>query len=92
MRSQIGASYAERRASTAEELVEKLKAIDCKLSVAGDRLALSTGGDQIPPLLLMELLQHKSAIIDLLKQPSAPPASRIVPLSAPPVFGANGQN
>jgi hypothetical protein len=83
---------AERRALTAEELVNKLKALDCKLSVAGDRLVVTPGGEHIPPLLLMELRQHKAPVMALLKRRLAPPAPPIAPLSAPPLRGSNGLN
>jgi len=76
--------------SPAEELVNKLKALDCKLSMAGDRLVRTPGSEQIPPLLLMELRRHKSAIIERLKQQAAPTAPPNSAPSAPPVSGAHG--
>jgi hypothetical protein len=82
----------ERRALTAEELVNNLKALDCKLSVAGDRLVVTPGGERIPPQLLMELRQHKNAIIKLLKprlEPLAPPLAPQPPPAERVVIGLN---
>jgi hypothetical protein len=76
---------ANRMHQTAEQLVKKLMALDCKLSVAGDRLVVTPDGEQIPPLLLMQLRQHKSAIVELLKQRAAPPAPPSSAPSAPPL-------
>ena len=44
---------------------------------------VNTGGERIPPLLLMELRQHKAPVMALLKRRLAPPAPPIGPLSAP---------
>ena len=83
---------AALEASSAGALIKQLWALGCKTAVSGDRLVVTPGGERIPPRLLMELRQHKSAVVELLKQRAAPPASPNSAPSAPPVSGAHGLN